>query len=51
MIIKTAQWLREKSAEDREILFAKARKIAPEFKVLYKLRQKQLLEDQAKVLC
>ena len=47
---KTARWLREKSTEDREILFAKARKIGPEFKSLYKLRRKQLLEDRAKVL-
>ena len=47
---KTARWLREKSTEDREVLFAKARKIGPEFKSLYKLRRKQLLEDRAKVL-
>ena len=48
---KTARWLREKSTEDREMLFAKARKIGPEFKSLYKLRRTQLLEDWAKVLC
>ena len=47
---KTARWLQEKSTEDREMLFAKARKRGPEFKSLYKLRRKQLLEDQAKVL-
>ena len=32
------------------MLFAKARKRGPEFKSLYKLRRKQLLEDRAKVL-
>ena len=47
---KTAQWLRDKSPEEREIWFTKARKIAPEFKDLYKFRRKQLLEDRAKVL-
>ena len=31
-------------------MFTKARKIAPEFKDLYKFRRKQLLEDRAKVL-
>ena len=47
---KTAQWLNEKSLEDREALFKKARKIAPEFKDLYKQRRRKLLEDRAKVL-
>lgn len=47
---KTAQWLNEKSFEDREALFKKARKIAPEFKDLYKQRRRKLLEDRAKVL-
>ena len=32
------------------MLFAKAHKIGPEFKSLYKLQRKQLLEDRAKVL-
>ena len=45
-----ARWLREKNTEDREILFAKARKIGPAFKSLYKLQRKQLLEDRSKVL-
>ena len=48
---KTAQWLNEKSFEDREALLKKARKIAPEFKDLYKQRRRKLLEDRAKVLC
>ena len=46
---KTAQWLREKSTKDREMLFAKARKIGPEFKSI-SYKETQLLEDQAKVL-
>ena len=47
---KTAEWLHEKSPEDREAIFKRARKIAPEFRDLYKQRRKKLLEDRAKVL-
>lgn len=47
---KTTQWLNEKSPEDREAIFKRARKIAPEFKDLYKQRRKKLLEDRAKAL-
>ena len=47
---KTARWLQEKSHDEREILFGKARKLAPEFRELYKRRRKELLEDRAKVL-
>ena len=46
---KTAWWLREKSTKDREMLFAKAGKIGPEFKSI-SYKESQLLEDQAKVL-
>ena len=46
---KTARWLRKKSTKDREMLFAKARKIGPEFKSI-SYKESQLLEDQAKVL-
>ena len=46
---KTARWLREKSTRDREMLFAKARKIGPEFKSI-SYKESQLLEDQANVL-
>ena len=47
---KTAQWLHEKSPQDREAIFKRARKVAPEFKDLYKQRRRQLLEDRSKVL-
>jgi len=47
---KTAQWLHEKSPEDRVAIFKRARKIAPEFRDLYKQRRKKLLKDRAKVL-
>jgi len=47
---KTAEWLHEISPEDREAIFKRARKIAPEFRDLYKQRRKKLLEDRAKVL-
>ena len=47
---KTATWLHNKSPEEKEELFRKARKLAPEFKQMYTSRRQQLLEDRAQVL-
>ena len=47
---KTGAWLERKAPEEKEALFRKVRRLAPEFKELYKQRQKGLLEDKAKVL-
>lgn len=47
---KTASWLQQKSLEEREALFRNARRLAPEFRDLYKKRRHKLLEDRAKVL-
>ena len=47
---KTASWLLNKSSEEKEELFRKARKLAPEFKQMYTSRRQQLLEDRAQVL-
>ena len=47
---KTAAWLQTKSENDRKELFKKARKLAPEFRDLYKERRQKFLEDRAKVL-
>ena len=47
---KTSSWLNTKSEEERDELFKKARKLAPEFRELYKQRREKLLEDRAKIL-
>ena len=47
---KTAAWLQAKSENDRKELFRKVRKLAPEFRDLYKERRQKLLEDRARVL-
>ena len=41
---KTAQWLNSKPQAEVKVLLQKARKVAPEFKQLYKDRRKQMLE-------
>ena len=47
---KTATWLQNKSPDEKEELFRKARKLAPELKWMYPSRWQQLLEDRAQVL-
>jgi len=47
---KTSAWLDSKTLEEKEDLMMKARSLAPEFKQLYKLRKKQLLEERSKIL-
>ena len=47
---KTASWLSTKSVKEREELFKKARKLAPEFRQQYKKRREKLLEDRSKIL-
>ena len=47
---KTASWLQMKSSEEREQLFRQAKKLAPEFKELYRSRRQQLLVDRARIL-
>lgn len=39
-----------KSSEEREQLFRQAKKLAPEFKELYRSRRQQLLVDRARIL-
>ena len=47
---KTGAWSERKTPEEKEALFRKGCRLAPEFKELYKQRRKELLEDRAKVL-
>ena len=47
---KTASWLSTKSVKEREELFKKARKLAPEFRQQYQKRREKLLEDRSKIL-
>ena len=47
---KTAQWLNSKPQAEVKVLLQKARKVAPEFKQLYKDRRKQMLEGRAQLL-
>ena len=47
---KTAQWLNSKPQAEVKELLQKARKVAPEFKQLYKDRRKQMLEERARLL-
>ena len=47
---KTAQWLNSKPQAEVKVLLQKPRKVAPEFKQLYKERRKQMLEGRAQLL-